>query len=107
MIEIKCTEVHQFGIVSLIVGRDFHMLNNSIKTLYISFDGLAHILELSPHDLAGSYDADVRDNVLFYRDEDYKVVKLFNLEGIPLLMKKLKYFGISDYTIHNAKKHLE
>lgn len=109
MHEINMIKIYEYGKVNLVNGKEKGLLNKSFEQFYIDFDGLAYLLGLEKDTLHNylSYDANLRESLMYYRDGyTYRIVKVINLEQFPLLLRMLKYYGVDMSNINRTKAQI-
>lgn len=72
------------------------LLNRNNEALYIDLHSLANALNLTYGKLLEliNYNASSKGNLAFYRNKDYRTIKIFHVQGIKDLFKVLVVYEI-------------
>ncbi|MGG1396908.1 hypothetical protein ABE288_03535 [Bacillus salipaludis] len=90
----------------ILKSRDKTIINRNSGHLYIDLKSFAHELALTENQLLDfiSYNASVRGNLAFYRDKNYRVVKVLDLNGLNDLIRHLRGLGIDSELLKGVKE---
>lgn len=89
--EIEVIEEFKNGKVKIIKGEDKSAINKSQGKEFLDLDSFAALVEVSPKHLMEliSYSLPIGEHLAFYRNTEYKLVRLLELEGLNDLIRGL------------------
>lgn len=89
--EIEVIKEFKKGRAKIIKGQDKSAINKYQDEEFLDLDSFATLVEVSPKHLMEliSYSLPIGEHLAFYRNTEYKVVRLLELEGLNDLIRGL------------------
>jgi hypothetical protein len=111
--EITLVSAYEGFGLEIVKGKEKSILNSNNEDLYLDLVSFANAMEMDINELMEliSYNAVIKGYLAFYRDKNYKVIKVLSIDGIIDFIRCLRglgyYLTLLKAIHHQVNKALE
>jgi hypothetical protein len=108
MNELRIMKLYEYYGISICKAEEKTILNRNKEQLYLDLYSLANALNLTYKELLEfiSYSQSLKGNLAYYRNTEFRVIKVFHVQGISELYKILLTYGVNSELLNTTRLQL-